>query len=64
MRQCREDFFRGLEADFLSQLVQKWVHKDIPVSPFGFNFWSNGVHTTNDRGTALDRLVRESDGPE
>lgn len=57
MAGVREQFFRGLEADFLSPLVQKWVHKDMPTSPFGLisRLDSRFGHTTNDRGTALER---------
>ncbi len=51
MRECRTEFFRGLEADFLSPIVQKWLHKDLPLSPLGF--LTGG--TTNDRGSALER---------
>jgi len=56
MEKCRKEFFAGLEADFLGPLVQKWVHKDVPLSPFGF---LGGLipwfgQTTNDRGAALE----------
>lgn len=44
------DQFPGLEADFLSPIFQKWVHKDLnPVARF---FPGS---TANDRGTALER---------
>lgn len=42
-------FAEGLEADFLSPLLQKWVHKDLnPVARF------LPQETANDRGTALE----------
>ena len=45
----REDaFIRGLEEDYLSSVLQKWVHHDIPRSILGGS-------TTNDRGMALER---------
>lgn len=43
----RADFFRGLEQDFLGPLVQKWVHKDMPL-------YFLPARTTNDRGQALE----------
>ncbi len=51
MEKRRGPFFAGLQADFLSPVVQKWIHKDIPLSPFGFLSGS----TVNDRGAALER---------
>lgn len=57
MAGVREEFFRGLEADFLGPLVQKWVHRDMPISPFGLfgRLDARLGHTTNDRGSALER---------
>lgn len=57
MAGIRDDFFKGLEADFLGPLVQKWVHKDIPLSPFGLlsRVDARFGQTANDRGAALER---------
>lgn len=45
--QRREAFLQGLEQDFLSPLIQKWVHKDMPL-------YYLPTPTTNDRGAALE----------
>ncbi len=57
MDNCRAVFFSRLEADFLSPIVQKWIHKDIPLSPYGVLSCldSRFGHTTNDRGAALEQ---------
>ena len=47
MAGVRAEFFRGLEQDFLGPLVQKWVHRDMPLGAFARS-------TTNDRGMALE----------
>jgi hypothetical protein len=49
----RAEFFRGLEADVLGPLVQKWVHQDMPLAPIP-------RPTTNDRGSALEAAWRRA----
>ena len=60
LEELRPEFFRGLERDFLGPIVQKWVHRDMPLG---------AVPTArlNDRGSALEaawgRHLRAKWGP-